>query len=221
MESMWVGTPLVGEAQRREERGGPSRRARAATRNESGGVAGSVDCAAPQGRAASGVSRCGHCLARPGARRGRTRHGTPWCTARARDGLGAGLVPRRGAAGSGRLAWPSASAASWRGCSTRAGAREAEGGGAVGQAAATGRGRVGVASRRAGWGAALLRRSETRHAWGGAQLCCSDSWARGRSGARAARQGMGAGRLARRVARPAPAPEQGAATGGERRKAGG
>jgi hypothetical protein len=41
MEPVWVGTLLVGEAQRREERGGPSRRARAAMRNESGGVAGS------------------------------------------------------------------------------------------------------------------------------------------------------------------------------------
>jgi hypothetical protein len=41
MEPMWVGTLLVGEAQRREERGRPSRRARVAMRNESGGVAGS------------------------------------------------------------------------------------------------------------------------------------------------------------------------------------
>jgi hypothetical protein len=41
MKPVWVGTLLLGEAQRREEREGPSRRARAATRNESGGVAGS------------------------------------------------------------------------------------------------------------------------------------------------------------------------------------
>jgi hypothetical protein len=124
-----------------------------------------------QGRAASGVSRCEHCLARPGARRGRTRHDTPWCTARARDGLGAGLVPRRGAAGSGRLARPSASAASWRGCSTRAGAREAEGGARSAR-------RLRPGGDASGW------RPEGR---GGAQHCCGgrrrDARGEGRSSA--------------------------------------
>jgi hypothetical protein len=45
MKPMWVGTTLVEEAQLRKKRGGPSRRARAATRIESGsgrgGAAGS------------------------------------------------------------------------------------------------------------------------------------------------------------------------------------
>jgi hypothetical protein len=97
MKSMWVGTPLVGEAQRREERGGPSRRTRAATRNESGGVAGSVDCAALSA-GASGAGARGFWRLQV-----RALLGTPWCTTRAHParhalvhGAGAGW-PRRGA----------------------------------------------------------------------------------------------------------------------------
>jgi hypothetical protein len=86
MKSMWVGTPLVGEAQQREERGGPSRRTRAATRNESGGVAGT------SGAGARGFWRL----------QVRALLGTPWCTARAHPtwhalvhGAGAGWPRRR------------------------------------------------------------------------------------------------------------------------------
>jgi hypothetical protein len=50
MKPVWVGTLLLGEAQRREEREGPSRRARAATRDEFGRSGWELGPTAPDGR---------------------------------------------------------------------------------------------------------------------------------------------------------------------------